>query len=86
PWEWEYGYHSADQGKVWAEALKLGATTSIKGAPCDRCSIKIHCGAWDSRYAGAFNGAGLKAVEGEYPQAPGYYFDQNPANKMEGWV
>jgi len=87
PWEWDYGHAGDSKEALWSVASnEIGGGVAIKGEPCSKCDLKMHCGGWNKIYAAGFEGAGLKAQkETDVPFVPGWLHDLNPANKAKGY-
>lgn len=87
PWEWDYGHAGDTEASLWAAAVhEIGDSVAIKGTPCSKCELQMHCGGWNKVYAAGFEGAGLQAQTGtEIPDKPGWLHDQNPANRAKGY-
>jgi MoaA/NifB/PqqE/SkfB family radical SAM enzyme len=90
PWEWNYELQVHDLDALWRAAINCGNTVAIHGQPCCECVAQRHCGGWNRIYAGAFDGAGLKAIR-EIPDqyadgwdTDGALHDRNPANHCTG--
>lgn len=92
PGEWEYDHAGEPDEQLWQSAVALGEAVAVQGEPCRSCSLRMHCGGWNTYYANGFNGAGLSGIsEYDVPidsiNKPGYYFDKNPFNQeFKGWI
>jgi hypothetical protein len=87
PWEWDYGNCGKNDNDLWRAAVEMGNSVAIHGAPCSDCTAQLHCGGWNKTYAGAFQGAGLRAITDlAVLREPGAYFDENPVNRLLGYV
>ena len=79
--EWDYNHSGDSNGTLKAACKDFGDSFGIKGPPCNRCSLRVHCGGWNQIYANGFDGAGLQAVDGA-SQDFGYFWYQNPYNDL----
>lgn len=91
PWEWDYGSHSADIERVWANSVEVGERVAVQRQPCTGCKLRMHCGGWNRFYV---DGLDIKlrgliakdALEQDRGQLDvrGHFHDQNPANACTG--